>query len=57
MWSANRDWYPGSGSVSYSQFDKGIHELAIAAPYQKRYKHCYKTAFPTGLMLLKRRIS
>ena len=54
-----RDWHLGSGSVVYGQFEESVRDLAIAAYYQKLYEHyCaaeYKTAYSTGLMLLKRR--
>ena len=55
-----RDWHLGSGSVVYGQFDKSIRDRAIADYYQTLYEHyCaedYKTAYSTGLMLLKRRM-
>lgn len=56
-----RDWHLGSGSVVYGQFEERVRDRAIADYYQKLYEsYCakaYKTAYSTGLMLLRRKVA
>lgn len=56
-----RDWHLGSGSVVYGQFDERVRDRAIADYYQQLYEcYCaeaYKTAYSTGLMLLRRKVA
>ena len=54
-----RDWHWGASAKVRNQFDETIRELAITDYYQKLYAHyCvgrYKTAYSTGLLLLKKK--
>lgn len=54
-----RDWHWGASAKVRNQFDETIRELAITDYYQKLYAHyCvgrYKTAYSTGLLLLRKK--